>query len=64
MKLGKRLRKLLKKYKKAEGTDEKGAIRDLLTEVFHLCRKRGLDFDDRAYLAKLVADEEHSEATQ
>lgn len=52
------LANLLLRYGTEEGCDEKSAVRDLLTEVIHLCQERGLDFDDRVMQAEEVVEEE------
>jgi len=52
------LRALLRDYMNAAGTSQSGAVRDLLTELMHLCDSRGLDFSGRVRLALEVYREE------
>lgn len=52
------VRRLLSLHGEREGTSLSGAIRDLLTEVAHICHERGIDFDDRVDAAAEVAAEE------
>lgn len=56
--LGFEVRHLVSKYADIEGTTPSAAIRDILTELVHCCRERGLSFDERVEAAQEVADEE------
>lgn len=49
---------LLDRYKDSLGTTSHGAVRDLLTEIVHYCRKHGIEFEDRVSAALDVAEEE------
>ena len=55
------LEKLLKAYARSAGTDLGGTIRDLLTELMHLCADRRIDFEDRLRAARHVYCQERSE---
>lgn len=46
----------------AEGTDEKGAIRDVLTDAMHWCKANGIDFSERMLAAAEVFGEEERDA--
>jgi len=56
--LGYEVRRLLSLHGEMEGTNLRGAIRDLLTEVAHVCRERGIDFDERVDAAAEIAASE------
>jgi hypothetical protein len=48
----------VKKYKKADGTDDKSAVRDILTDLLHFCNKHNIDFNERLLGANEVFDQE------
>ena len=54
------LRVLLQGYMRLAGTSRSGAVRDLLTELMHLCNSYHLDFAGRIRLAGEVYREERS----
>lgn len=56
--LGFEVRRLLSLHGEMEGTSLSGAIRDLLTEVAHVCHEKGIDFDERVDSAAEIAAEE------
>lgn len=58
MHLKKRLRKLVSKVEAREGTDTRGALRDTLTDMIHLCRESGVTIDEMLVGARRVAEEE------
>lgn len=59
--LGYEVRRLISTYGDVEGTTRSGAIRDVLTEIAHLCRESGIDFDERVDAAAEVAHTEDEE---
>lgn len=56
--LGYEVRRLISTYSDIEGTSRAGAIRDVLTEIAHLCRESDIDFDERVDAAAEIAQEE------
>jgi len=56
--LGFEVRRLLSLHGEMEGTNLRAAIRDLLTEVAHVCHERAIDFDERVDAAAEVAAQE------
>lgn len=52
---------MLRRYASSAGTDLSGAIRDLLTEVMHLCDDSRVDFEDRLITAGEVHQQERTE---
>jgi len=52
---------MLSAYRVSAGADLDCAIRDLLTELMHLCDDNHLDFDDRLRRAREVHREERVE---
>jgi len=54
------LEKMLKDYGCSAGTDLSCAIRDLLTELMHICDDSRLDFAGRLHLARKVYRQERS----
>jgi hypothetical protein len=54
------LEQLLQSYRHSAGTDLSCAVRDLLTELMHLCDFYHLDFAGRIRLAGEVYHEERS----
>lgn len=58
MHLKRRLRKLATKVENRTGTDTAGALRDMFTDMIHLCEEAGLDPTERFNSAREVADEE------
>lgn len=52
---------LVKHVEEKCGTDDEGAIRDILTELMHLCSERGYDFFERVDAANEVYEEECDE---
>ena len=54
------LRVLLQGYMRLVGTNRGGAVRDLLTELMHLCDSYHLDFAGRIRLAGEVYRQERS----
>ena len=54
------LRVLLQGYMRLAGTNRSGAVRDLLTELMHLCNSYHLDFAGRVCLAGEVYHQERS----
>jgi hypothetical protein len=53
--------RLLKKYKGRCGCTTPAAIRDLLTDIMHICRFEVVDFDERVQSAREVYDQEVEE---
>ena len=53
------LQALIKQVEKSEGTTQQGAIRDILTDLFHECDDLGLDADAIIESAFKVVDEEN-----
>ena len=51
---------MLRRDASSAGTDLSGAIRDLLTEVMHLCDDSGVDFEDRLIAAGEVYQQERA----
>ena len=49
---------LLRGYMRMAGTDQSCAVRDMLTELMHMCDSQGLDFSDRVRLARRAYREE------
>ncbi len=63
--LRKNLEELLKKYQTVGGAaDTRTAIRDLLTDIHHICHENSLDFDSIGTAAKEVCHEELNEGEQ
>lgn len=56
--LRKPLKKFLKKYKNNCGTDLQGAIRDVMTELAHICAKKQFNIEERFDAAMEVFYEE------
>jgi len=54
------LRVLLQGYMRLAGANRSGAVRDLLTELMHLCNPYHLDFAGRIRLAGEVYRQERS----
>ena len=54
------LETMLRGYMKSAGTNPSGAVRDLLTELMHLCNSYHLNFAGRIRLAGEVYREERS----
>lgn len=52
------IEKTAREYAEREGTSFEFAIRDVLTDVMHLCDKHGIDFDLRLAGASDVYEEE------
>lgn len=48
------------KYVSRDETDLKSAIRDMLTDIMHLCKVKKIDFKDRLDSAKEVYEEERA----
>lgn len=48
------LRQLLREYAKDTGCSESDAIRDVLTDLQHLCDEQGLDFIERTTASTAV----------
>ena len=63
MKIDARMGSLISRRARMDGTDCSGAIRDLLTDIRHLCDSKGIDFHERldasyeVYLEERGADE-------
>jgi hypothetical protein len=53
-----KLESLLLEIESREGTTFAGAVRDLLTDLAHLCAERGVDVEERLRAALEVAAEE------
>lgn len=53
-----RVDELLTSYASSEGTNRRGAVRDMLTELIHIAHDEQIDFDDLVADAKEVAREE------
>ena len=51
----------LRGYVKSAGTSRSCAIRDLLTELMHVCDHSGVDFDSRLIAAREVYRQELAE---
>ena len=51
---------MLREYARSADTDLSGAIRDLLTELMHLCKDRDEDFDSRLRAASEVYQQEQT----
>ena len=49
---------VVKKYQKIDGTTEKSAVRDILTDLLHFCEKNDIDFSDCLKNANEVFDQE------
>lgn len=47
-----------------EGTDKRSAIRDVMTDVIHVCCAHGFDPEERFLAALEVADEETQDELQ
>jgi hypothetical protein len=54
------LQVLLQGYMRLAGTNRSGAVRDLLTELMHLCNSYHLNFAGRIHLAGEVYRQERS----
>lgn len=54
-----RIRPTIKAYIKRDGSEQKTAIRDILTDLLHVCKKDGLDLDAILVGAKEVAAQEY-----
>ncbi len=50
--------KMIPEFAADAGTDIRGAVRDMLTDIIHYCRANGLDPKDRFDAAYEVAEEE------
>ena len=48
----------VKKYKKVDGSSEKCAVRDILTDLMHYCAKNNIDFNERLLGATDVFNQE------
>ena len=59
--LGYEVRRLISLHSDLAGTTLRGAIRDVLTEVAHVCHRHDIDFDERVDAAAEVAAEEMEE---
>lgn len=59
MTLAERVYSLISDVKKEEGTDASCAIRDILSEIIHICDAHGIDPDDRFDAAIEVVREEN-----
>ena len=57
------LERMLRNYRHSAGADLGCAIRDLLTELMHLCDDSGEDFDGRLCAAREVYRQERSTTT-
>jgi len=49
---------LLTRYGQDQGTDGKGAFRDMLTDLMHVAQNQGLDFNERLKAARRVFKQE------
>ena len=58
------LEEMLKNYRLSAGTDLSCAIRDLLTELMHICNDSGLDFAGRFRAAQETYRQERLERSQ
>lgn len=58
------LLKLIDETKEDQGTDDRGAIRDLITELLHIAYDKGIATDDLIAGAVEVFIEEQSEFTR
>lgn len=56
------LKALIGRVEKREGTSTRGAIRDVLTDIAHICHEEGIDFDERCDTAIEVAQLEVEDA--
>lgn len=57
MDLNQKLRDLLNGYAKVEGTDFQFAVRDVVTELFRICEKDGIDIEARIEGGREVFEE-------
>ena len=57
------LERMLKNYAHSAGTNLSCAVRDLLTELMHLCDDSHVDFDGRLCAAQEVYRQERSTTT-
>lgn len=60
----KRLLQLIDQHSRQDGTDRQGALRDILTDIFHVSEEVGLDIDKAIDGALEVFIEERIEAQE
>lgn len=56
------IQELIKFARNHNKCSDKGAIRDILTDMMHICREQGIDFDERLEGAREVYAEEVQQA--
>ena len=56
-----KLKELIKFAQDRGECPTKGAIRDILTDMMHICKEQGIDFDERLESAREVYNEELEE---